>query len=74
MANLTSGQFEKFKALKMKPEVAQNKKKKNFSGSPGKKKIFSQSHVKNFFYFLFFGWSFYSGPALTQNHNLGKPR
>ena len=41
MANLTSGQFEKFKPLKMKPEVAQNKKKIFFSGSAGKKKIFS---------------------------------
>ena len=45
MANLTFGQFEKFKPLKMKPEVAQNEKKKIFSGSPRKKKIFSQSYV-----------------------------
>ena len=45
MANLTSGQFEKFKSLKMKPEGTQNKKKKFFSGSPGKKKFFSQSYA-----------------------------
>ena len=41
MANLTSGQFEKCKPLKMKPEVAQNEKKNFFLGSLGKKKIFS---------------------------------
>ena len=38
MANLTSGQFEKFNSLKMKPDVAQNKKK-ILSASPGKKLI-----------------------------------
>ena len=33
------------KILDVKPEVAQNEKKKLFSGSLGKKKIFSQSYV-----------------------------
>ena len=40
MANLTSGQFEKFKPLKMKPEVAQNKKKIFFRVVQVKRKFF----------------------------------
>ena len=40
MANLTSGQFEKFKPLKMKPEVAQNKKKFFFLVVQVKRKFF----------------------------------
>ena len=39
MANLITGQFDKFKQLKIKPEVAKNKKK-FFLDSPGKKELF----------------------------------
>ena len=58
MANLTSGQFEKFKPLKMKPEVAQNEKKNFFRVAQVK-----SDTKKKIFYFLFFGWSFYPGRA-----------
>ena len=37
---MTSGQFEKFKPLKIKPEVAQNEKKKIFPVVQIKSKFF----------------------------------
>ena len=40
MANLTSGKFEKFNPLKIKPEVAENEQK-FFSGTPGENETFS---------------------------------
>ena len=40
MANLSSGQFEKFKPLKMKPEVAKNEKKFFFRVAQIKRKFF----------------------------------
>ena len=69
MVILLSCEFEKFKLLKIKPEVVQNLKKK-FLGSPGKKKTFSQSYVCIKYAFFLDNFDNFRAPEIFAEINI----
>ena len=71
MANLTSGQFEKFKPLKMKPEVEQNEKKIFFRVAQVKRNFFPNHYIKSFMVLSYFRLNWAAEIKKLKKSNFG---